>query len=114
MRAMTRATPAADPHAPSGGSPALAVLASGGLDSAVLLAESLGDHAAVHPLYVRCGLAWEPAELDHLRRFLTAVAAPALRPLHVLEVPVADLYGEHWGLTGRGVPGADMPDEAVF
>jgi 7-cyano-7-deazaguanine synthase len=27
---------------------------------------------------------------------------------------VADLYGDHWSVTGRGVPGADTPDEAVF
>jgi 7-cyano-7-deazaguanine synthase len=29
-------------------------------------------------------------------------------------MPVADLYGEHWSLTGRGVPGQTSPDEAVF
>lgn len=93
---------------------ALAVLVSGGLDSAILLGEALRAHAAVHPLYVRNGLYWEPAELRHLRRFLDAVHAPALRPLTVLEMPVADLYGDHWGVTGRGVPGPDSPDEAVF
>jgi len=32
----------------------------------------------------------------------------------VLEMPVADLYGGHWSLTGQGVPDADSPDEAVF
>src|SRR5262249_14722660 len=99
-----------DPPPPS----ALAVLVSGGLDSAILLGEALRDHAAVHPLYVRNGLFWEPAELRHLRRFLEAVAGPALRPLTVLEMPVADLYGDHWSVTSRGVPGADTPDDAVF
>jgi 7-cyano-7-deazaguanine synthase len=93
---------------------ALAVLVSGGLDSAILLGEALRDTAAVHPLYVRHGLAWEQAELGHLRRFLEAVSCPALRPLQVLEMPVADLYGSHWSLTGRDVPSADSPDEAVF
>jgi 7-cyano-7-deazaguanine synthase len=92
----------------------LAVLVSGGLDSAVLLAEALRGRPAVHPLYVRTGLFWESAELHHLRQFLDAVTSPALRPLHVLELPVADLYGDHWSLTGRGVPDADSPDEAVF
>jgi 7-cyano-7-deazaguanine synthase len=100
----------ADPSPPS----ALAVLVSGGLDSAILLGEALRDRAAVHPLYVRNGLYWEPAELLHLRRFLAAVASPALRPLTVLGMPVADLYGDHWSVTGRGVPGADSPDAAVF
>jgi 7-cyano-7-deazaguanine synthase len=93
---------------------ALAVLVSGGLDSAILLAESLRDHDAVHPLYVRHGLYWEAAELDHLRHFLEAVRCPALRPLQVLEMPVGDLYADHWSITGRGVPDADSPDEAVF
>jgi 7-cyano-7-deazaguanine synthase len=92
----------------------LAVLVSGGLDSAVLLGEALRDAAAVHPLYVRHGLAWEATELDHLHRFLDAVACPVLRPLRVLEMPVADLYGDHWSLTGRGVPDDRSPDEAVF
>jgi 7-cyano-7-deazaguanine synthase len=92
----------------------LAVLVSGGLDSAILLGESLRDHEAVYPLYVRNGLYWELTELRYLRRYLEAVRAPALQPLHVLDLPVADLYGSHWSLTGEGVPDASTPDEAVF
>ena len=34
--------------------------------------------------------------------------------MHVLEQPVADLYGNHWSLTGIGVPAAGTPDEDVF
>jgi 7-cyano-7-deazaguanine synthase len=101
------------PTAPAADSP-LAVLVSGGIDSAVLLGEALRHHDAVHPLYVRSGLYWEAVELEHLRRFLDAVKAPSLRPLQILEMPVGDLYGRHWSLTGEGVPGADTPDEAVF
>jgi 7-cyano-7-deazaguanine synthase len=100
----------ANPESP----PALAILVSGGLDSAILLAESLGQYSAVHPLYVRFGLAWEEVEQTFLRRFLAAVHHPTLRPLQVLEMPVGELYGRHWSLTGEGVPGADTPDEAVF
>ncbi|HKB01219.1 MAG TPA: 7-cyano-7-deazaguanine synthase [Gemmataceae bacterium] len=92
----------------------LAVLFSGGLDSAVLVGEALRDHAAVHPLYVRSGLFWEEAELEFAERFLTAVRSPALRPLVVLEAPVTDVYGEHWSVRGRDVPDADTPDEAVY
>jgi 7-cyano-7-deazaguanine synthase len=102
------------PRAASVASSSLAVLVSGGLDSAVLLAESLQTRTAVQPLYIHCGFFWEPAELDHLRRFLAAADSPALRPLHVLEMPVRDLYPSHWSLTGEGTPGADTPDEAVF
>lgn len=95
----------------------LAVLVSGGLDSAILLWEALaGDSGPedVFPLYVRTGLRWEPTELAHLHRFLAAVARPALRSLHILDEPAGDLYGTHWSITGEGVPAADTPDEAVF
>jgi 7-cyano-7-deazaguanine synthase len=92
----------------------LAVLVSGGLDSAILLAESVAHYPAVHPLYVRFGLAWEGVELQHLRRFLAAIAASSLRPLVVLDQPVADVYGDHWSITGKNVPGADTADAAVY
>jgi 7-cyano-7-deazaguanine synthase len=49
-----------------------------------------------------------------VRRFLEAVKHPHLQPLSILELPVADLYGNHWSITGNGVPGAETPDEAVF
>jgi 7-cyano-7-deazaguanine synthase len=92
----------------------LAVLVSGGLDSAVLLGEALQHHPAVHPLYVRTGLLWESVELEHLKRFLAAMRAPALRPLQLLELPIADVYGKHWSITGTEVPDESSPDAAVF
>jgi 7-cyano-7-deazaguanine synthase len=93
---------------------AIAVLVSGGLDSAILLAETARVREAVHPLYVRYGLFWEEAELQGLGRFLGAIRGPGLRPLRVLDLPVGDLYGEHWSITGRGVPDTESADEAVF
>src|SRR5262245_11379215 len=92
----------------------MAVLVSGGLDSAILVGVALSEQAAVHPLYVCQGLFWEEVELGHLRRFLDAFRQPGLQPLHVLDMPVADLYGDHWSLTGHNVPDADSADEAVF
>jgi 7-cyano-7-deazaguanine synthase len=108
MNLMSVHPPATDPSVP------LAVLISGGLDSAILLAESLKHHRAVWPLYIQFGLYWEKAELHHLRRFLDAIRTPTLRSLTILEMPVADLYGGHWSLTGVGVPAAGTPDAAVF
>lgn len=93
---------------------AAAFLVSGGLDSAILLGDACRRSVAVQPLFVRCGLFWESVELTYLRRFLDAIAAPNLRPLAILEQPVADVYGEHWSITGIGVPSADDPDEAVY
>jgi 7-cyano-7-deazaguanine synthase len=92
----------------------LAVLVSGGVDSAVLLGEALGVRSAVTPIYVRTGARWETVEFEYLRRFLTALGQKNLRPLVELAVPVGDLYGEHWSITGEGVPGAETPDEAVY
>src|SRR5262249_53228495 len=105
----------AEPHWPNADArqPA-AVLTSGGLDSAILLAEMLKAHPAVHPLYIRTGLYWESVELAHLERFLRAVATPALRPLQGCGMPVRDLYRDHWSSTGEKVPDADTPDEAVY
>jgi 7-cyano-7-deazaguanine synthase len=102
-----------DVHQANAGS-SFAVLTSGGLDSAILLAESRKNHASVWPLYIRTGLAWEESELGHLRQFLERVACPALQPLQVLDLPVSDLYGKHWSLTGQNVPDAQSADEAVF
>jgi 7-cyano-7-deazaguanine synthase len=87
---------------------------SGGIDSAVLLAEAVRVYPAVHPLFIRTGLVWEAAELAHLHRFLAVIYTPALLPLRILEQPVRDLYGDHWSVTGVGVPPAGTPDEDVY
>jgi 7-cyano-7-deazaguanine synthase len=92
----------------------LAVLISGGLDSAILLGDALRHHAQVTPIYMRCGLRWEPTEKAYLDRYLAALHSPALRPLVVLDQPIADVYGSHWSITGKDVPDAASPDEAVF
>lgn len=102
-------------HWPPAYSPGpLAVLVSGGLDSAILLAEAVRAYPRVHPLYVRTGAVWEAVEHLHLQRFLSALRSPALAPTVTLEVPVADVYGSHWSLSGAGVPDDTTPDEAVF
>jgi 7-cyano-7-deazaguanine synthase len=92
----------------------IGLLASGGLDSSILLAHLLESGRRVHPIYIRFGLAWQEAELRALRRFLAALDSPRLHPLTVLEMPVTDLYGGHWSVSGQGVPGAETPDEAVY
>jgi 7-cyano-7-deazaguanine synthase len=91
----------------------LAVLASGGLDSAVLLAD-LGRENIVFPVYVEAGLAWEEREKRALVAYLDALELPNVQPLTVLEMPVRSLYGRHWSTTGEDVPGYEAPDEAVY
>jgi len=93
---------------------AVAVLASGGVDSAILVADQAGRGHDVHPVYVRFGLVWERAEEDHLRRFLGTLDGRPVHPLTVIELPVADVYGGHWSISGAGTPDESTPDEAVY
>jgi 7-cyano-7-deazaguanine synthase len=93
----------------------IAVLISGGIDSAVLLADAAQRFPCVHPVYIRTGLIWEGAELVHLRKYLQALSLPSvIAPLVILDQPVADLYGDHWSRSGHGVPAAGTPDEEVY
>ena len=92
----------------------IGVLASGGLDSGVLVGHLLRQGHGVQPFYVRCGLLWEREELSALRAFLHAVAAPRLDELVVFDLPLHDLYGGHWSIDGRDVPDAESPDDAVY
>jgi 7-cyano-7-deazaguanine synthase len=91
----------------------VAVLASGGLDSAILVAELLRQGRSVHPIYVRFGLAWESTEEAHLRRFLETLASPT-PALVVLDAPIAPVYENHWSVSGESVPDEHSADEAVY
>jgi 7-cyano-7-deazaguanine synthase len=90
------------------------VLCSGGLDS-IVLAALLARSGHVRPLYVRVGLAWEPAEALALAQVAaTPPLAGHVEPLVTLDVPMGDVYGAaHWAVTGRP-PGYDTPDEDVY
>src|SRR5262249_45770740 len=91
-----------------------AVLLSGGLDSAVLLAEEAlrGD---VQPIYVSVGLAWEAAERDAVAAFLASRAGDArIRRLASVSVDMTDVFpSAHWAIMGRP-PAYHTPDEDVY
>jgi 7-cyano-7-deazaguanine synthase len=92
----------------------IGVLASGGLDSCILLSHLLAQGRTVFPLYVRSGLVWQEEELRHLRRYLRRIGNPRLRELVSFDLPLRDLYGSHWSVSGEGVPGTSTPDDAVY
>jgi 7-cyano-7-deazaguanine synthase len=94
--------------------PPIGVLVSGGLDSCILLAHLLKQDRSVQPFYVHCHLNWEPEELRAVRRFCAALRAPRLEMLVELELPLDDLYHDHWSLGARSAPDASTPDEAVY
>lgn len=92
----------------------VAVLVSGGLDSAILLGELARSSPSVVPVYVRFGLVWEAAEERALGRYLAALDSPRVQPLQKFDLPLSNVYGPHWSTTGRAAPDAESPDEAVF
>jgi 7-cyano-7-deazaguanine synthase len=97
------------------------VLCSAGLDSAVLLAHQAdtGGGAAVVPVYVRVGLAWEDAERATLDTLLSSTAfarraAAPIEPLVELRLDMRDVYpGTHWAIRGEA-PAYDTPDDDVY
>jgi 7-cyano-7-deazaguanine synthase len=91
----------------------VAVLASGGLDSCVLLSD-MAQETVTYPLYIRNGLAWEEKEIRALGAFITALNNANVQEVAVLPLPLDKLYGEHWSMTGKGVPGAGTEDAAMF
>jgi 7-cyano-7-deazaguanine synthase len=90
------------------------LLLSGGIDSAVLLVQLLKCGWRVVPFYVQTGCAWQANEQTAIERFLDRVARPALAELVTLKMPLADLYGDHWSITGSRVPDDHTPDDAVY
>jgi 7-cyano-7-deazaguanine synthase len=91
----------------------VAVLCSGGLDSAVLLVDLARRVGRAVPVFVRAGHSWEDAERAALARFLHTVGEPRVSPVRELALPMGDVYGVHWSMTGAGGPAWDAPDETV-
>jgi 7-cyano-7-deazaguanine synthase len=96
-----------------------AVLFSGGLDSAVLLAQALADSRAgrrdrVVALYVGVGFAWEHEERQMAARLLAAPPfAGTIEPVE-LSFDMRDVFpATHWAVRGTP-PASDTPDEDVY
>ena len=91
-----------------------AVLLSGGLDSAVLLAEE-ASRGTVQPIYVAAGLAWESAEREIVGALLRSDALRGrARDLVALSVDMRDVYAaSHWAVAGTP-PAYHTPDEDVY
>jgi 7-cyano-7-deazaguanine synthase len=94
----------------------VAVLCSGGLDSAVLLADVARktSDVRVQPIYVSVGLAWEQEELDMLGALLRARPFRGVEPIVPLRFDMRDVYPPtHWAIRGEP-PDFDTPDEDVY
>jgi 7-cyano-7-deazaguanine synthase len=102
---LTSSSPAGDDYRIEPVFGRIAILASGGLDSSVMLGIVARAGRQVFPIYIRAGLSWERDELATLRRFVRALKLPNVEPVSVLKLPMSDLAGDHWSVTGRKVPG---------
>ena len=106
----------------TGSQPRIAVLCSGGLDSAVLLASEISRVSATHnerafiqPIYVSSGFAWESSERKCTREMLKAAPfVGEVQPVAELECPLTDTYPKaHWALTGNA-PAYNTDDKEVY
>lgn len=92
------------------------MLFSGGLDSAVLLADVIATAGPdrVIALYVSVGFAWESEERHVAAALLATPPFSATRDFVVLSFDMRDVFRpSHWAV--RGTPPAyDTPDEDVF
>jgi 7-cyano-7-deazaguanine synthase len=91
-----------------------AVLFSGGLDSAVLIAGEIRQ-SRVQPVYVSVGFAWEEEERAIAARFLSSPSIESrVNPLAHLQFDMRDVFtSAHWAVRGEP-PAFDTPDEDVF
>jgi len=96
-----------------------AVLFSGGLDSAVLLADAARRAGAsgakvVQPIYVSVGLAWESEEKAMVAKLLATPPFANAKPPVTLHAEMRDVYpASHWAIRGTA-PAYDTPDEDVY
>lgn len=113
------------------------VLVSGGLDSCVLFGLMAQQFRETFPVYIRCGLRWEKAEIYWLRKYLKGIERwqreekptrtgafhrSITHPLVTLSMPVRDLYQSHWSLpntspSSKGeheVPDWNSSDDRVY
>src|SRR6185436_140525 len=92
-----------------------AVLFSGGLDSAVLVADTLANAAKVQPIYIGVGFAWEAEERAMAARlFARPPFAGWIDGLVDLQFDMRDVFPPtHWAVRGEP-PAFDTPDEDVY
>jgi 7-cyano-7-deazaguanine synthase len=91
-----------------------AVLFSGGLDSAVLVAAA-AQRGPVRALYISVGFGWEAEERAMAARlFARAPFAGIVEPPVELRFDMRDVFpASHWAVRGEP-PGFDTPDEDVY
>ncbi len=86
----------------------VSILVSGGIESSVLLYE-LSSKFSVSPIYIKSGYIWEDTEVKYVKKLTSDLNLD----LKTFNIPVEDIYSDHWSLTGEEVPGENTEDSAV-
>jgi 7-cyano-7-deazaguanine synthase len=90
-------------------------LASGGVDSSILLALEARKRREVFPVFVRAGFRFEKAQREALDRFLKKLRLKNIRPVTELRIAASDFFPKsHWALSGRKIPPAGSPDGSCY
>src|SRR5688572_21953838 len=90
-----------------------AVLFSGGLDSAVLVADA-ASRGTVQPIYVGVGFAWEAEERAMAARLFASPPFAGIPAPIDLQFDMRDVFPpDHWAVRGRA-PAFESPDEEVY
>jgi len=82
----------------------ICLLASSGLNTLCLLKRFSVAGAKVHPVFIQAGFRWEEAELFWLKKYLRNTKMAGVQPLEILQLPLRDVFGMHWSVTGVKVP----------
>jgi len=94
---------------------AVVVLASGGLDSSILLAEEAEKGRKVYPVFVRAGLGFEEAQYRALIRYIRRLGKKNILPVTCLQLPVSPFFPKkHWALSGENIPPLGSPDGSCY
>lgn len=89
-------------------------LVSSGIDSLALLSHLSLNYAQIYPVYMQCGFRWEESELFWLKKFLRTGKLKNVEQLEILNLPMRDVYGSHWSVTGVKAPDAASRSSDLF
>src|SRR3989344_3742276 len=98
----------------SGKDETVCALVSSGIDSLALLQNLSSEYEKILPVYMQAGFRWEEAELFWLKKFLRAGKIKNAEPLEILSLPLRDVCGSHWSVTGVKVPDSTAKAEELF
>ncbi len=92
----------------------ICILTSSGLNSLCLLKRFSSTGVKAQPVFVQSGYRWEEAELFWLKKYLRNNKLGGAGPLEILQMPLRDVFGMHWSVTGVKVPAVSSNVSEMF